>query len=93
MINLWMGAVSLELVETLKGRTITQEFLEEHGEGLYHIGVPTPLTFDAKLEKQERLCMEAQVKRMEPRGELYTYMDTQGLVGCIVEILSFSRYQ
>jgi methylmalonyl-CoA/ethylmalonyl-CoA epimerase len=89
-----MGSISLELVETLEGRTIYQEFLEEHGEGLHHIGVPTPLPFDAELEKWERLGIEAlQVNRMETPGEGWAYMDTQGLVGCILEILSFSRYQ
>lgn len=82
------------LGESLEGRTIYQEFLEEHGEGPHHIGVPTPLPFDAELEKWERLGIEAlQVNRMEAPGEGWAYMDTQGLVGCILEILSFSRYQ
>jgi len=82
------------LGESLEGRTIYQEFLEEHGERLHHIGVPTPLPFDAELEKWERLGIEAlQVNRMEDPGEGWAYMDTQGLVGCILEILSFSRYQ
>ncbi len=57
------------LGESLEGRTIYQEFLEEHGEGLHHIGVPTPLPFDAELEKWERLGIEAlQVNRMEAPG-------------------------
>jgi hypothetical protein len=89
-----MGPISLELVETLEGRTIYQEFLEEHGEGLHHIGVPTPLPFDAELEKWGRLGIEPlQVNRMESPEEGWAYMDTQGLIGCILEILSFRRYQ
>jgi 4-hydroxyphenylpyruvate dioxygenase-like putative hemolysin len=39
------------LVETIKGKTIYNEFLEEHGEGIHHIGFPTPLPFEAELKK------------------------------------------
>ena len=89
-----MGPISLELVETLEGRTVYQEFLEEHGEGLHHIGVPTPLPFDAELEKWGRLGIEAlQVNKMESPEEGWAYMDTQGSIGCILEVLSFRRYQ
>ncbi len=89
-----VGPITLELVETVEGRTIYQEFLEEHGEGLHHIGVPTPLPFDAELEKWGRQGIEPlQVNRMESPEEGWAYMDTQGLIGCILEILSFRRYQ
>jgi hypothetical protein len=89
-----MGPIALELVETVEGRTIYQEFLERHGEGLHHIGVPTPLPFEAELEKWKRVGIEAmQTNRMESPDEGWAYMDTQGLVGCIMEILSFQRYQ
>jgi len=89
-----VGPVVLELVETVEGRTIYQEFLEEHGEGLHHIGVPTPVPFEAELEKWRELGVEPlQANRMEDPEEGWAYMDTQGLVGCILEILSFKRYQ
>jgi len=89
-----VGPVTLELVETVEGKTIYQEFLEEHGEGLHHIGVPTPVPFEAELEKWRRQGVEPlQANRMEDPEEGWAYMDTQGLVGCILEILSFKRYQ
>jgi methylmalonyl-CoA/ethylmalonyl-CoA epimerase len=89
-----VGPVTLELVETVEGKTIYQEFLEEHGEGIHHIGVPTPVPFDAELEKWRGQGVEAlQVNRMEDPEEGWAYMDTHGLVGCILEILSFKRYQ
>jgi len=88
------GPITLELVETVKGRTIYQEFLEKHGEGLHHIGVPTPVPFDAELEKWQRLGIKPlQANRMEDPEEGWAYMDTQDLIGCILEILSFKRYQ
>lgn len=89
-----VGPVTLELVETVEGRTIYQEFLEKHGEGLHHIGVPTPVPFDAELEKWRRQGIESlQANRMEDPEEGWAYMDTQDIVGCILEILSFKRYQ
>jgi len=89
-----VGPITLELVETLEGKTIYQEFLEEHGEGLHHIGVPTPLPFNAELEKWRKLGIEPlQVNKMEDPEEGWAYMDTGKLVGCILEILSFRRYQ
>jgi catechol 2,3-dioxygenase-like lactoylglutathione lyase family enzyme len=89
-----VGPISLKLVETVEGETIYREFLEEHGEGLHHIGVPTPVPFDAELEKWRRLGIDPlQVNRMEDPEEGWAYMDTQGIAGCILEILSFKRYQ
>jgi methylmalonyl-CoA/ethylmalonyl-CoA epimerase len=89
-----VGPVTLELVETVEGKTIYQEFLEEHGEGIHHIGVPTPVPFDAELEKWRGQGIEPlQVNRMEDPEEGWAYMDTNGLIGCILEILSFKRYQ
>lgn len=89
-----VGPIILELVETVEGKTIYQEFLEKHGEGLHHIGFPTPLPFDAELEKWRKIGINPlQVNILETPEEGWAYMDTQGLVGCILEILSFQRYQ
>lgn len=89
-----VGPISLELVETVEGKTIYQEFLKEHGEGLHHIGVPTPTPFDAEMEKWEKLGIKPlQENRMTDPEEGWAYMDTQELVGCVLEILSFKRYQ
>lgn len=89
-----VGPMTLELVETVDGKTIYQEFLERHGEGIHHIGVPTPLPFDAEIEKWQRLGIKPlQANKMEDPEEGWAYMDTHGLIGCILEILSFKRYQ
>ncbi len=89
-----VGPITLELVETLEGRTIYQEFLEEHGEGIHHIGFPTPLPFDEELEKWRKDGIEPlQVSRLDDPEEGWAYMDTQGLVGFLIEVLSFKKYQ
>ena len=88
------GPITLELVETVEGRTIYQEFLEEHGEGLHHLGFPTPLPFDEELEKWRRMGVKPlQVNRLDDPEEGWAYMDTQDLTGFILEILSFKKYQ
>lgn len=89
-----VGPITLELVETLEGRTIYQEFLEEHGEGIHHIGFPTPLPFDEELEKWRKDGIKPlQVSRLDDPEEGWAYMDTHGLVGFLIEILSFKKYQ
>ena len=89
-----VGPITLELVETVEGRTIYLEFLEEHGEGLHHLGFPTPLPFDKELEKWERMGIRPlQVSRLDDPEEGWAYMDTQELAGFILEILSFKKYQ
>ena len=89
-----VGPITLELVETVEGKTIYQEFLEKHGEGLHHIAVPTPIPFETELEKWEKLGIKPlQANRMEDPEEGWAYMDTRDLIGCLMEILSFKRYQ
>jgi hypothetical protein len=89
-----MGPIVLELVETISGKTSYQEFLEEHGEGIHHIGFPTPVPFDKELEKWRKQGIEAiQISRLDDPEEGWAYMDTQPIAGFIMEILSFKRYQ
>jgi hypothetical protein len=89
-----VGPMYLELVQTLEGKTIYQEFLEKHGEGIHHIGVPTPLPFETEFKKWQKLGIKPlQVNRMEDPEEGWAYMDTQDIAGCIIEMLSFRRYQ
>jgi methylmalonyl-CoA/ethylmalonyl-CoA epimerase len=89
-----LGPITLELAQPLEGRTVLQEFLEEHGEGIHHLGLPAPTPFDAELEKWRRRGVNPlQTCRMDDPEEGWAYMDTQSLVGCILEILCFKRFQ
>lgn len=89
-----VGSIVLELVETVKGKTNYQEFLDTHGEGIHHIGFPTPLPFDKELEKWRKQGIDAlQISRLDDPEEGWAYMETQELVGFTMEILSFKKYQ
>lgn len=89
-----LGPITLELAQPLEGRTIIQEFLEECGEGIHHIGLPAPTPLEAELERWRKQGIKPlQSCRMEDPEEGWAYMDTRSLVGCILEILCFKRYQ
>jgi hypothetical protein len=89
-----LGPITLELAENVSGATILQEFLEKHGEGIHHIGLPTPVPFDSELDKWKKFGVDPLLATiMEDPEEGWAYMDTENLVGCILEILSFKRYQ
>lgn len=89
-----VGPVTLELAETVSGKSSYREFLEKHGEGLHHIGFSAPLPFDAELQKwQSQGIRPVQVMHMDDRQEGWAYMDTQDLIGFTLEILSFRKFQ
>jgi hypothetical protein len=38
----WKDGVQMELIQPLSGRSIFDDFLREHGEGLHHVGIYVP---------------------------------------------------
>ncbi|MBZ5496252.1 MAG: VOC family protein [Acidobacteriia bacterium] len=89
-----VGTITLELVEPISGMSSYQEFLEQHGEGLHHLGFPVPLPFDAEIEKWKRQGLQpVQVMKLDDPEEGWAYMDTQDLAGFTLEILSFRKFQ
>ena len=89
-----VGPITLELVETVSGNSSYKEFLDKHGEGLHHLGFPTPLPFDEQIEKWEKLGVKAiQRMKLDDPEEGWAYMDTQDLIGFTLEILSFRKFQ
>ena len=83
-----VGSIGIELAETVEGDTIYQEFLEKHGEGIHHIGFHTLPPFEAELEKWKKLGIKPLQRSTGDPEEGWSYMDTQKLVGCIIELLT-----
>jgi methylmalonyl-CoA/ethylmalonyl-CoA epimerase len=78
----------LELVETVEGRTIYQEFLERHGEGVHHLGFRAPPPLDRELEKWSAQGIAIlQVNRRDDPRYGWAYLDTHALLGCLVEVV------
>jgi len=85
------GEMDLELVQPLGGKSIHQDFLDTHGEGLHHLGI------DVKdYDEVIRSMQEAGFKPLQSL-EIYlemnkswakaTYFDTHKIGGIILEVL------
>ena len=82
-------SIQIEFIQPLEGGSVYAEFLEEHGEGIHHIlflvddpkdvarkiGVPIALSGGSFLNP----------------GALWTYLDTQELLGCMIELKTKMR--
>lgn len=80
------GTVQLEFIEPLEGNNIYSDWLEAHGEGLHHIlfHVPDPEAVAAGIDAP---VIQSGGSSLNP-GALWSYLDTQELLGCIVELKS-----
>ncbi len=88
-----VGPVLYELMESVQGPNIYEEFLNEHGEGLHHLGYFVE-DIDAEISK-----MESRGFSMLQSGRgfganddgAYAYFDTERALGCILEALEMPQ--
>lgn len=80
------GPVQLEFIQPLEGESLYSEFLAQHGEGIHHIlfEVDDPKAVAAGLDVK---IMQSGGSILRP-GALWAYLDTQDVLGCIVELKS-----
>jgi methylmalonyl-CoA/ethylmalonyl-CoA epimerase len=82
-------SLELELCQVLEGRPIHQEFLETRGEGFHHLGVYVR-DFRQEIKKWEEKGIKVLQWSLNPpqypEGSGYAYMDTEKLIGVIIEI-------
>jgi methylmalonyl-CoA/ethylmalonyl-CoA epimerase len=79
----------IELIEPVRGPSIYHEWLEQHGEGLHHVGIYVP-DLDAGLAEMAREGHEpVQWGRGygEKRDGGYAYFDTRELFGIYTELI------
>ena len=84
--NAKIGDAELELLEPSGGESALQEFLDNHGEGLHHIGY---LADDVRGEVEKMVKLGVKVitsANLDGRG--FAYLDT-GVVGGIVTEIRF----
>jgi catechol 2,3-dioxygenase-like lactoylglutathione lyase family enzyme len=82
------ASIVLELVETVEGPTIYQEFLEAHGEGIHHVGFRCPAPLDAELDRWSKQGIQTlQVNRRDDPKYGWAYLDTHDRLGFIVEVV------
>jgi len=82
------ASITIELVETVQGHTVYQEFYDQYGEGLHHLGFQCPPPLDRELAKWRAAGFEAsQVNRRDDPVYGWAYLDTQERLGFVVEIV------
>ena len=82
-----LGQVVIELLEPISGGTSWQEFMDEKGEGVQHIGfqVVDPEKTSAELEKAGYPIFHQ--GRYDSDDGTYIYHDTQDALGVVIELL------
>ncbi len=80
-----VGPVQLELIQPVEGDNLYSDFLDEHGEGIHHLGHVRVENLDEAvqaLEKDGFPCLQ----RGSLPGVDYAYMDMTGPLGYIIEL-------
>ena len=77
------GVVQLEIIQPLEGKTIYDEFLETRGDGLHHFGLMIQ-GIEEKVEALGRMGFQVLQSGQRP-GRKYAYMDTEPVLGTIIE--------
>jgi len=82
-----MGQVQLELIEPDGKPSVWQEFLDEHGEGVHHLGFQVADTGRVvEFLAGEGIGVAQQGLYGDLSGQ-YTYMDSAAALGVVVELL------
>ena len=78
----YIGDLELELIEVVKGKILHSEFLEEHGEGLHHLGF-----FVDDVDREAASLVERGAEIILQRPSQWIYLDCGGPGGVIFELM------
>jgi len=78
----YIGDLELELIEVVKGKILHSEFLEEHGEGLHHLGF-----FVDDVDGEAANLVERGAEIILQRPGQWIYLDCGGPGGVIFELM------
>jgi methylmalonyl-CoA/ethylmalonyl-CoA epimerase len=82
--------IEIELIELISGKTIHEDFLKQHGEGLNHIGFRVN-DLKASRENARKAGFEITQDFMRPDGSGFAYMDTDKTGGVIFEMIKYQQ--
>ena len=82
-----LGAVELELIQTLEARTLWSDFLAEHGPGIHHIRFNVPDEKAVTTYLQGKGISKTQEGAGIREGSYWANYDTEELIGFVIEIL------
>jgi methylmalonyl-CoA/ethylmalonyl-CoA epimerase len=78
--------IEIELIELIDGKTIHEDFLKKHGEGLNHIGFQVDDLKTAR-DNAEKAGFQITQGFMRPDGSGFAYIDTDKTGGVIFELI------
>ena len=81
----WVGDLQIQLCQPGDGGTPQRHFLDERGEGVFHVGFEVPDADAADAEAAER-GVAVLMKGRRPNGSGFSYYDTAEQAGVILEI-------
>lgn len=81
-----MGALEMELVQPIAGKSVQKEFLEEHGEGINHLGF---FVDDIEAETAKLVAKGFRVisSGKTTTGGAFAYLDTDKVGGIVFELI------
>jgi len=80
-----LGSVELELIQPVNKPTVYHDFLEEHGEGIHHLGFDVN-DFDKKIEMCRQLGIEI-IQQGQRDTARFAYLDMDKVGGITIEIM------
>ena len=78
----YLGKIRIDLIQPVEGKVLHSEFLEEHGEGLHHLGF-----YVDDVDKEAAKLVEKGAKILINNPGNYIYLDTGGPGGVIFELM------
>ncbi|HUX51013.1 MAG TPA: VOC family protein [Spirochaetia bacterium] len=86
----YLGPMRIELIEHLEGDTVYQEFINQHGYGVHHLGVLVDDMEDAMRRANEagfHVTMDGAGFGPDDDGH-YAYLDTENSIGTTIELIA-----
>ncbi len=80
-----VGDIQIQLCQPGEGSTPQRRFLDERGEGVFHLGFEVPDADAADADAAER-GLQPLMKGRRPNGSGFTYFDTAEQAGVVLEI-------
>lgn len=81
------GDASIELLQPLGGGSSWQQYLDQHGEGVQHLGFQVD-DLDGEIQRMERLGYPILHRgRYDSEDGDYVYFDTESKLGVTIELL------
>ena len=81
-----LGNIEIELVELVDGKTIHEDFLKEHGQGLHHIGFQVE-SLGESVSNAEQAGFQVTQGFSRPDGSGFAYLDSDKTGGVIFELI------